>query len=109
MLIVSVDPPGPPTTPDITDITSSAISLRWKPPQKDGGSQVTGTIQDCAQHVLNLKTLNVFYICLKYKLIYCIIICINVNQVVCREKNLARNVCYVLAVNFIQATLLRSE
>uniref|UniRef100_A0A0N5D1Z0 non-specific serine/threonine protein kinase n=1 Tax=Thelazia callipaeda TaxID=103827 RepID=A0A0N5D1Z0_THECL len=40
----SFDPPGPPSTPDVTGYDRNQISLSWKPPQNDGGSPILGYI-----------------------------------------------------------------
>ncbi|KJH43663.1 fibronectin type III domain protein [Dictyocaulus viviparus] len=36
------DPPGPPSTPEITDYGSNFVSLLWNPPKIDGGSPILG-------------------------------------------------------------------
>ncbi|PIK60959.1 putative titin [Apostichopus japonicus] len=37
------DVPGSPGRPQVSDITSSSVTLSWTPPIRDGGSRVTGT------------------------------------------------------------------
>ncbi|PIK33974.1 putative titin [Apostichopus japonicus] len=38
------DVPGSPGRPQVSDITSSSVTLSWTPPIRDGGSRVTGYI-----------------------------------------------------------------
>uniref|UniRef100_A0A0K0CTJ0 non-specific serine/threonine protein kinase n=1 Tax=Angiostrongylus cantonensis TaxID=6313 RepID=A0A0K0CTJ0_ANGCA len=38
------DPPGPPSTPEITDYDSNRVSLMWNPPKYDGGSPILGYV-----------------------------------------------------------------
>ncbi|CAK5074870.1 unnamed protein product [Meloidogyne enterolobii] len=38
------DPPGPPSTPEITAYDTNMVALRWNPPRDDGGSPITGYI-----------------------------------------------------------------
>ncbi|KAL3088858.1 hypothetical protein niasHS_009150 [Heterodera schachtii] len=38
------DPPGPPSTPEVTAYDSNSVSLKWNPPRDDGGSPVTGYV-----------------------------------------------------------------
>ena len=38
------DPPGPPSTPEVTGYDTSMVALRWNPPRDDGGSPVTGYV-----------------------------------------------------------------
>ncbi|KAJ1363943.1 Twitchin [Parelaphostrongylus tenuis] len=38
------DPPGPPSTPEITDYDSNLVSLMWNPPKYDGGSPILGYV-----------------------------------------------------------------
>lgn len=38
------EPPGPPSTPEITDYDSNLVSLMWNPPKQDGGSPVLGYV-----------------------------------------------------------------
>lgn len=38
------DPPGPPSTPEITGYSRNQISLSWNPPHNDGGSPILGYI-----------------------------------------------------------------
>lgn len=35
------DPPGPPSTPEITGYDRNHVSLKWNPPHNDGGSPIT--------------------------------------------------------------------
>ena len=37
-------PPGPPGAPDISDIDKTSATLKWTPPEEDGGSRVTGYV-----------------------------------------------------------------
>lgn len=41
---VTADPPGPPSTPEVTGYDSNQVSLKWHPPREDGGSPVTGYV-----------------------------------------------------------------
>lgn len=36
------DPPGPPSTPTITDYDGANVSLSWDPPVNDGGARIQG-------------------------------------------------------------------
>ncbi|KAK5968521.1 Twitchin [Trichostrongylus colubriformis] len=38
------DPPGPPSTPEVTGYDSNLVSLAWNPPKNDGGSPVLGYV-----------------------------------------------------------------
>ncbi|WKY05591.1 hypothetical protein Q1695_006081 [Nippostrongylus brasiliensis] len=38
------DPPGPPSTPEVTGYDSNLVSLAWNPPKHDGGSPVLGYV-----------------------------------------------------------------
>jgi hypothetical protein len=38
------DPPGPPSTPEVTGYDSNMVALKWNPPRDDGGAPVTGYI-----------------------------------------------------------------
>lgn len=38
------DPPGAPSTPDITGYDSNMVSLAWNPPRDDGGSPILGYV-----------------------------------------------------------------
>ena len=39
-----LDKPGKPGTPQIDDVTEDSVSLSWKPPKSDGGSEITNYI-----------------------------------------------------------------
>lgn len=36
--------PSPPTDFTVSDITSKSVMLHWGPPEKNGGSEITGTV-----------------------------------------------------------------
>ncbi|CAJ0936412.1 unnamed protein product, partial [Mesorhabditis belari] len=38
------DPPGAPSTPDITGYDTNSVSLKWNPPREDGGSPILGYV-----------------------------------------------------------------
>nr|XP_006823015.1 PREDICTED: titin-like [Saccoglossus kowalevskii] len=38
------DVPGPPCTPDVSNVSSRSLTLTWQPPEFDGGSQITGYV-----------------------------------------------------------------
>ncbi|CAJ0587388.1 unnamed protein product, partial [Mesorhabditis spiculigera] len=38
------DPPGPPTTPEITGYDTNTVSLKWNPPREDGGAPIQGYV-----------------------------------------------------------------
>ncbi|TMS38626.1 hypothetical protein L596_005310 [Steinernema carpocapsae] len=38
------DPPGAPSTPDVTGYDSNQVSLKWNPPRDDGGAPITGYV-----------------------------------------------------------------
>uniref|UniRef100_A0A0N5AQN4 non-specific serine/threonine protein kinase n=1 Tax=Syphacia muris TaxID=451379 RepID=A0A0N5AQN4_9BILA len=38
------DPPGAPSTPEVTGYNTNLISLKWNPPRNDGGSPITGYV-----------------------------------------------------------------
>ncbi|XP_066264227.1 titin-like [Branchiostoma lanceolatum] len=40
----AIEPPGPPSAPEITEICKDAIGFAWEPPKYDGGSAITGYI-----------------------------------------------------------------
>ena len=42
MEVIVLDKPSPPEGPlEYDDVTSSTVSLSWKPPKDDGGSPIT--------------------------------------------------------------------
>lgn len=36
--------PGPPSTPEVLDVTHEGMTLTWRPPEVDGGSSIAGYI-----------------------------------------------------------------
>jgi len=36
--------PGEPGVPDVIEVTDTAVTLHWKPPQSDGGSPIEGYV-----------------------------------------------------------------
>jgi hypothetical protein len=49
--VIVVDKPGPPGGPlTPSKITGDAITLTWKPPEDDGGTEISGML-DCTQIV----------------------------------------------------------
>ncbi|KAK0400071.1 hypothetical protein QR680_003339 [Steinernema hermaphroditum] len=38
------DPPGPPSTPEVTGYDSNQVSLKWNPPRDDGGAPISGYV-----------------------------------------------------------------
>ena len=44
-----LDPPGPPSAPEPTEVTKESCQLTWKAPESDGGSPVTGYFIERAQ------------------------------------------------------------
>ena len=48
--VVVVDKPGPPTGPlSYTNVSAESITLNWKPPKDDGGSDITGYVIEKAE------------------------------------------------------------
>ena len=44
-----LDPPGPPSAPEPTEVTKESCQLTWKSPESDGGSTITGYFIERAQ------------------------------------------------------------
>ena len=43
MLVISyLDPPGPPSAPEGSEVTKESCTLTWKEPEENGGTPVTG-------------------------------------------------------------------
>ena len=44
ILFFKPDVPGKPGTPEIADVTSTSLTIKWKPPDTDGGSPITNYV-----------------------------------------------------------------
>ena len=44
MTVFSPDRPDPPSAPTITDVSGTALTLRWDPPRDDGGCRISNYI-----------------------------------------------------------------
>ena len=44
-----LDPPGPPSVPELTEVTKESCHLMWKAPESDGGSTITGYLIEQTQ------------------------------------------------------------
>ena len=44
LLVRSLDKPGPPGVPQVSEITDTSMSLNWKPPSDDGGAPIEGYV-----------------------------------------------------------------
>lgn len=43
-VVIAFKPPGPPSTPEVSDVDKTSVTLTWTPPKQDGGTKVTGYI-----------------------------------------------------------------